>query len=220
MRVPAEPISSWPHATSMNYLIGSPQNLDVHLRVSRASDVAHDPDLVSLLHVVPSPAIRDVAICSLVTPVSRGVSSELLTYAWRNAYRASLAAGVRTWVVASPLTLIDTLEHLGFRRTEMTVSGPGASRQRVMMLDLFNIEHLWAMGSPFLEIAREFANEPCSADPVPHADEARPSGRLAFARSPFDRGLPNVRTAATHMRGMRRLRHRQGLAPATNQSAG
>ncbi|NIK46898.1 hypothetical protein [Variibacter gotjawalensis] len=205
----------------MNYLIGSPKSLEALLRVSRAGDVASDPDLVSLLRVVPSPAIRDVAICSLVTLVGQHISPELLTNAWRNAYRESLRAGVRIWVVASPLTLIDTLEQLGFRRTEMSVPGAaGASRQRVMMLDLFDIEHLWAMRSPFLEMAREFAHEPCSADPVIHAEEANPFTRLAFARNPFNRGLPNVRTAATQIRGIRRLRHRQGLVSATNQSAG
>jgi hypothetical protein len=209
MRVTAESVSSWPYATSIDFHTGLPKQTEATLRLSRAGDIGNDPVLANLLKAVPSPALRDVAVCSFGDVDIATISTDSLTDVCRQAYRASLEAGIRSWVVAVPHSLAWAFERLGFRRA-LAVAAPAT--QRVMALDLFDVAHLWSVHSPLLDVARDFAGKPSCLN-AETTEEVSPSGRLAFSGLSFDRNLPCARTAATQARARGRLLDRRQLAP-------
>jgi hypothetical protein len=140
---------------SLNLYVRNADSIAVAMRLSWASDV-RPGDYLTLLHAQlggmldPGP----VVICSRLVAASQMSDLTNFVLLLRRGYEIGLMSGCRRSVLSTHDHRIGLFRRFGYQVTDRVVDDPIAGPQRVLALDLWDVEHLEHVRSPLLPVAK------------------------------------------------------------------
>jgi predicted GNAT family N-acyltransferase len=137
-------------SVSLNFYFKSHGRILAAVRLTRAVDALHDPQLALVLAGIPKQRLANVVVNArlVVEPSMKG--RKAVVPMLEEVYRAGLISGARRCLLSTRPMLARMFEKFGFLTTGVVFEDPVAGSMCVLCLDLHDFEYLRVIGSPLI----------------------------------------------------------------------